>query len=261
MNESYDVKGPVARIEQRRPCLARLEHLPGHENFDVDLSSFGKLIQLTNYTCGQAVRSCERFFYDDSGKQIRSVTFDNAGNQTSSTEYDYSADGLCVGWVIRDILGTAMGRGVQEYVGGLLACRTVFRVNNLMTVQKRFEYTEGKLRNSHATYYGPSGEATEQWFSAYDHAGRIAETFGRKPDGSPLGDGRYTHEYNSEGWRTRVLSFNDAGNEAVPNHVSQFVYACDERGNWLERREYRRFRGDSRWRERVTTRKITYRDA
>jgi hypothetical protein len=258
MNENYEVKGHVFRIEQRQPCISGLEHLPDRKNFDVELCRSGKVTRLTNYTGGQVVRGSERFVYDGSGRLIHSLAFDNQGAETSNTEYEYGAKGISTDWTTRDNSGKIVGRGAEEYAGGLLVSHTTFRAGGLMSVKRTFEYAGGKLRKSFSSYHGPGGEIAEQWISAYDSLERLVETFGLKPDGKPLGDGRYTYEYNDAGWRTRVLSFNDTVNETVPNCVTQFAYACDEHGNWIERREASRFRSDSRWRQRVTTRKLTY---
>jgi hypothetical protein len=258
MNENYDVKGTVFRIEQRKPCVSGLEHLPDHENFDVELSPLGKITRLTNFTGGRIVRSSERFIYDDSGKLIRSLEFDAQGAETTSTEFEYGADRICLGSTSRDVSGTVIRRCVEEHVGNLLVSHTTFRANGAISVQKLFEYAEGRLVKSSSAYYGPDGGVVERWISVYDQAGRLAETYGLKPNGEPLGDGRYTYKYDEQGRKLEVLSFNDTASETLPNIVNRFAYAYDERGNWIERRECVRFSGDSRWRRTITTRKLTY---
>lgn len=83
------------------------------------------------------------------------------------------------------------------------------------------------------------------------------ESFGLKPDGTPLGDGRHVYEYD-RGRKHRLRSFNDCIEGAAANIISEFVYKVDERRNWTERLEYVRFGGDTRPTERMTTRKLTY---
>ena len=107
-------------------------------------------------------------------------------------------------------------------------------------------------------YYGFEGGVSERWISTYDSYGRLAETYGLKPDGDALGDGLYRYEYDAEGRKSRVLSFNDFSESDIPNHISEFIYRCDENGNWIERRELSAFKSDDCWNERVTSRAIVY---
>lgn len=85
-----------------------------------------------------------------------------------------------------------------------------------------------------------------------------AQTYGLKGDGSPLGDGKYEYEYDSEGRTTRVGTFNDLAPEGLASGIKNYEYATDEAGNWVERREFYQLRGDSTWSMKATTRKLTY---
>jgi hypothetical protein len=258
MHENYELRVPVFRIEQRKPCVSGLEHVPNHDNFDVELSPLGKITRLAKFTGGQIVRGSEHVIYDEFDKLVRSIEFDDQGVETANTLFEYGADGIFLGSTSRDVSGTVIWRSVEEFVGNLPVSRTTFRADGAISVQKTFEYAEEKLAKSASAYYGPDGGLAERCLSTYDSAGRLAETFGLKPNGEPLGDGRYRYKYDDEGRKLEVLSFNDTGNDTAPSHVTRFVYTCDKHGNWIERCEYGRFRNDSGWRVAVTTRKLTY---
>jgi YD repeat-containing protein len=258
MNDNYNVKGPILKLEQRRPCVLGLELLLDHNSFDVEFSPSGQVIYLTQYTGAGNVFRSECYSYDESGKLARSLEFDSSESEAGTTEYDYDGDGRRVGWTRRDKSGTVTGRGVEEYAAKLLVSLVSFRANDMVLRRKTFEYSDNKLVQSVSTYYGPNTEVTERWPSSYDSEGRIAETFGLKSDGTPLGDGRYVYEYDPEGRPSRVLSFNDSSAVIEPNHIKRFAYKFDEHGNWLERCEYTRFKSDSNWRKTVTTRNFTY---
>jgi len=258
MNEDYGVKGLVHRLEQRRPCVPGLEHLLDHNSFDVEFSPSGQVIYLTQYTGAGNVCRSECHSYDESGKLTRSLEFDSAESEAGTTDYDYDSDGKRVSWTRRDKSGTVTGRGVEEYAGKLLVSLVSFRANDLVVRRKTFEYSDDKLVQSVSTYYGPNGEVSERWISTYGEEGRITETFGLKSDGTPLGDGRYIYEYDHEGRASRVLSVNEFADDNEPDHIQRFAYKFDERGNWIERCEYTRFRSDSNWRKTFTTRKLTY---
>ena len=76
MNEKYEVTGPIQRIEQRKPSVAGLEHLPNFDSFDLEFSPTGKVIRKTSYTGAGTVQSYERFLYDDGDKLIERCWFD-----------------------------------------------------------------------------------------------------------------------------------------------------------------------------------------
>ena len=258
MNEDYGVKGLVHRLEQRKPCVPGLELLPDHNSFDVEFSRSGQVAHLTQYTGAGNVFRSQCYSYDDSGKLARSFEFDSAESEAGTTDYDYDDDGKRVAWTSRDKSGAVTRRGLEEYAGALLLSLVSFRANEVVVRRKTFEYSDHKLVQSVSTYYCLNGEVSERWISTYDEEGRIAETFGLKSDGTPLGDGRYVYEYDPEGRESRVLSFNDSGHDNKPNHITRSTYKCDEHGNWIERYEYTRSESDSNWRKTLTTRKLTY---
>jgi hypothetical protein len=256
MNENYDLKGRVRTLEQRSPWKYGLDNLPNHESFDVEFSPTGQVLQQTDYTNASAVYKSWRFIYDDAGRHIRTVQFDGAGAEVAISEFE-RAEGRRV-CTTRDATGVVTGRDVDEFVGNLLTLLGTYDASGRPKRLKSFEYAEGKLSRSVSKYYGCDGKFSEQWITSYDSAGRVAETFGLKADGSPLGDGRYTYEYDDEGRKHKILSYNDLAGPNIPNSIRSFVYQCDEHGNWTERTEYHRFRSDCDWTKRITTRKLTY---
>ena len=76
--------------------------------------------------------------------------------------------------------------------------------------------------------------------------------------GGPLGDGKYKYEYDVDGKKTRVWSFDDLATDDIPNAVSVFEYVSDDWGNWVERREHHRGRSSSRWGIRISRRRLAY---
>lgn len=260
MNEYYDVKGQVLKLEQRRPFTSKLEQdLPFISvlgNFDVEFSPSGQVIHVTTYAGAGAVHRSERLIYDEAGKRIRTIEFDGAGIMTSSTDFQYESEGSRVVWTDHDQSGTVRGRGVEEYVGKLRMSLAMFGANDLPVLRKTFEYAGNKLQKAVSKYYLPDGDLREQWISTYDSEGRMAETYGLNADGEPLGDGRYKFEYDREGHEIKTWYFNEWDNLA--KGVTVFEYTFDELGNWIEQREYHRFKGHSHWTQRITNRKLTY---
>lgn len=84
-----------------------------------------------------------------------------------------------------------------------------------------------------------------------------SQVYGLNAEGKPLGDGRYTYEYDDEGRQIRVWSFNEFAEDDVANGVTVYEYETDGTGNWIERREFHRFRSDPHWIKQVTTRNLT----
>lgn len=258
MNEIYNVKGPVLKLEQRKPCVPGLEHLVDHNSFDVEFSPSGQVVHFTQYTGAGVVFRSGCHSYDQSGKLARSLEFDSTELAAGAIDYEYNSDGKRVGWTKRDKSGAVTGRGVEEYVGSLLASLVSFRANDVLLRRETFDYLDGKVAQSISTYYSPSGDVAERWISTYDAEERIAETFGLKADGKPLGDGRYVFEYDPEGRESSVLSFDDSADDIEPNHIKRIAYKNDEHGNWIERCEFGRSKSDADWRKTVSTRKLTY---
>ena len=260
MNENYDVKGCVHALKQRKPSKFgldhRLDHLTNHESFDVEFSPSGQVLRQTVYTNAMRVYRASRFTYNDARKMVRAVELDGAGLAVGISEFEYSDEGrICT---TRDSKGTVTSRSVDEYAANLLTRAGTYDAEGRPKCLKSFEYSEGKLFKAISKYFGADGGLAESWFSHFDPLGRIIETFGLTPDGKPLGDGRYTYEYDDQGRKLRVLSYNDQDDTKVPNIIHGYVYKCDEKGNWIERSEFLRFINDSKWTKSVTTRELTY---
>jgi YD repeat-containing protein len=254
MNENYDVRGCVHRLEQRRFEKYGLDNGPNRESFDVEFSPTGQVLQQTDYANAGGIYRTSRFTYDDAGRLVRAVEFDEAGIEVAISEFEYSG-GRQVCTII-DASGVVTGRHVDEYDGDVLTVMGIYDANGQPRRLKFFEYVEGKLCQSISKYYGYDGKFYKQWVTTYDSAGRVAKTFGLKADGSMLGDGKYMYEYDGEGRPSKVWTFNDWEDVANAVTVSEYVY--DQNGNWTERSEYHRSKRDSNWTKKITTRRLTY---
>ena len=258
MTESYEVKGCVRKIEQRRSRRSVLPHLRDFESFDVEFSPAGRVIRTIHYTISGSVRGAERFTYNKAGALTGKLFFDAAGVQTSGTEYEYDVEGRQVGWVSKEASGAATRRCVQTYLGELLSSTAVFQENGPPVWEKVFEYAGETVQKSLAKYYAPNGDLNEEWISHYDSNGRVELTFGLTAEGKPLGDGKYRFAYDAEGRLIKTLSLNEWTNDNVPESVTVFEYTADEVGNWIERLKHFRFKSDTAWTTQITTRKISY---
>jgi hypothetical protein len=93
MNDKYEVKGRVRRLEQRKNWNLGLEHLPNRDSFDVEFSPSGQILRLTTYNMAGAVIGSEEFVYSTLGEIARSLEFDSAGQQTHSTCFVHQSEG------------------------------------------------------------------------------------------------------------------------------------------------------------------------
>jgi hypothetical protein len=123
--------------------------------------------------------------------------------------------------------------------------------------EKHFQYAGSKLFKSVSLYYADR-RIIERCMTFYDSEGRVRKTFGLTETGQPLGDGKYLYEYDEEGRKKFVWSFNDLDPRAEANALAIYEYDCDDIGNWIARRKFHQFRGDASWRLATTTRKLTY---
>src|SRR5437899_2765798 len=105
------------------------------------------------------------------------------------------------------------------YERNLLTLFSAYDHNDQLKREKSFQYVEIKLHSSDSRYYLPDGTLYEQWISGYDSQGRIASTYGLNAEGKPLGDGKYTYEYDAEGRKSRVWSFND-----LRRHIRRYTF-------------------------------------
>ncbi len=257
MNDKYDVKGRVHKLEQRRVWDIGLEHLPNRDSFDVEFSPSGQILRLTTYNIAGAVIGSNHFVYNEFGKISRSLEFDSTGRQIHSNDFVHQVQGKRV-ITISETEGKFAGRTVEVYEGSLLLSFASYDGDNLLKREKTFQYAGSRLQRSDSRHYLPDGTLVEQWLSSYDSEGRIAETYGLKGDGKPLGDGKYRYEYDSGGRTSRVWTFNDLVPDEPAGGIKIYEYETDELGNWIARREFYQSRGDSTWSMKTTTRKFTY---
>jgi hypothetical protein len=257
MNDRYDVKGCVLRLEQRKDWNPGLEHLPNRDSFDVEFSPTGQILRVTTYNMAGAVIGSEQFVYSDSGKIACSLEFDSAGRQTHSNGFVHQTEGNRV-ITVSETDGKFTGRTVEVYDGGLLWSFGSYDGNNHLKREKTFQHIGNGLRTSDSRFYTPDGTLIERWLSSYDAEGRIVETYGLNGDAKPLGDGKYKYEYDSEGRARRVWTFNDLVPDGPANGLKIHEYETDEAGNWVERRDFYQSLGDSTWSMKTTTRRLTY---
>ncbi len=263
MNETYGVKGRAHKLEQRKarafslselPSLAGLRNL---DSFDAEFAPSGQILRITNYNMAGNLIEAEHFVYDASGRTIRCIESDETGRETSLTDFVYESEGRRI-VTTRKPSGELLGRIVEEYERGPLTLFSAYDHNGQLKREKSFQYAGSKLHGSDSRYYLPDGTLYEQWISAYDSQGRIASTYGLNAEGKPLGDGKYTYEYDDEGRKSGVWSFNEFTDDNVANAIRIYEYKADSAGNWIERREFHQWRGDSHWTKQVTTRNLTY---
>ncbi|HLY60140.1 MAG TPA: hypothetical protein VKV95_05195 [Terriglobia bacterium] len=260
MNEKYGLKGLVHKLEQRKNKNwlrgSGIDHFSNYESFDLEFSPTGLVLSETSYNHCAEIYGSTHFVYDDAGKLIREIEFDETDTESAITEYEYSAR-RCT-WIRREAGGIVTMRGLKEYQETSLTFSGTYGADGLPRYLQFFEYEGDKLIKKTGKSHGPDGELYEIWISNYDSLGRIRETFGLRPDGEPVGDGRYVFEYDEEGRQRKILSFNDTVDTDVPDSIRRFTYVLDKRGNWVERNDYWRFRSDSAWSKNKTTRKLTY---
>src|SRR5579872_4205114 len=268
MHDNYDVQGRVRRIEQRVQNFKylktneKLRNLCDSDSFDAEFSSSGQVIQQTNYAYSGAVYGSEQFFYGERGALIRTLKFDSAGSPLGREDFQYDNQGRCVGWTAHDASGGLTRRCVHRYAGELLMSSATCDANGLSVREEDFEYAGSTRVKSVCRYYGayrnwgPAGTLCESWVTGYDAQGRRVETFGLCPNGLPLGDGRYTLEYDDAGRELKMWTFSDCFDRKDPDAVTVFEYKTDEVGNWVERCAFHRFRCDASWGRRVTIRTI-----
>jgi hypothetical protein len=259
MNEEYGIKGCVHRLEQRKHLKFSIDGLdkkPNHDSYDVEFSIAGQVLQEITYNYGGTPCRSTKFDYDDAGRLTRTSAIGSTGVEIAVSELAYSK-GKCT-WVNRDATGTITSRGIDEYDGEHLILLSTFDGRDRPKTVKSFEYLENKLTKSDSRYFLPDGTMCERWLTDYDSQGRVRRTHGLKADGSPLGDGKYLHEYDEEGRIGKVWTFTEFGNDNIASSVTIYEYATDDVGNWIERREFHLWRNDTYQSKGTTTRKLTY---
>jgi YD repeat-containing protein len=259
MNEELDVRGNVLRLEQRthhKFSSERLARTPNDSSFDLDFSTTGQVLRKTLYTYDETLFRSTQFEYDVAGRLTRTEDFDGARMKIGSSELLYS-EGRCA-WIDRDATGIIVRRGLEEYVGERLIRVSSFDSHDKPRTNKTFEYSDNRLARANSRYYLPDGTLGERWLTEYDSGGRVVRTYGLKADGSPLGDGKYSYEYDGRGRRAKVWTYNEFDGSNTASSVSIYEYVDDELGNWIEQCKRHLWRNDSYESKTITTRKLTY---
>ncbi len=257
MYESYGIKGHVLSLKQRKHwgfSEGFLNQVQNFDSYDVEFSHTGLVLAKTSYTHGGAVHRSMLFEYNDVGQLVRSEEFDSEGEKVEISQLSHSQGKKT--WTACDASGVITNYGVDEYDGTKIVRYSSYDGKGKPKTLKTFEYEEGKLSRSVSKHYGDDGTIGQQWITTYDAAGRVSKTFGLKGDGSPLGDGKYSYEYDNEGREVKVWSFNDLEDLASSVRVSE--YRNDATGNWIERNDFHRAKSDTRWRKTTVTRTLSY---
>lgn len=259
MNEGNPLVGKVKRIEQRseRPALG-LDHLPDLESFDCNLSPSGNVLSKTSYTRGGAVYRVENYHYDERERLVRIEQHKAGGSLVSVTTLQHDESGREIGWTEHDSDGKVVRRGTKTYSEGGLSKEETFEADGRLIRKRSFYWSEAQLSHSIVEYYGANWECGERWMESYDETGRLLETYGLQADNSPLGDGRYTYEYDSSSRVWKVRSFNDLSQNEEPDSLRVFEYETDPNGNVIEKRVYHHSRGDEHWTGRLIQRAIQF---
>ena len=197
------------------------------------------------------------YFYDEADELVLSVDCDADGKCKEVSTRRTEADGQVVYWTSRLIDGTVIATSVDHFRESRLVSDWGCDGEGRIRSEKHFQYAGNKLFKSVSFYYA-ARQIVERWITSYDSEGRISQTFGLTGAGHPLGDGRYVYEYDEEGRKKYVWSFNDLDPSDVPNALTIYEYDCDDQGNWTEQRRFHQFRSETSWRLTKTIRRLTY---
>lgn len=232
MNEKYDIRGRVRRLEQRKDWNLGLENLLNDDSFDVEFSPSGQILRLTTYNMAGDVIGSEQFVYSDSGKITSSLEFDSAGRQTHANCFVHQNEGNQV-ITASEKDGKFTGRTVEIFDGSMVLSFAFYDAKNFLMKEKAFQYIYNKLHSSETKFFVSDGRLVERWLSSYDSEGRIVETYGLNGDSEPLGDGRYKYEYTPQGRIGRVWTFDDLVPDGPASGLKMYEYVDDEAGNWV----------------------------
>jgi hypothetical protein len=251
-----ELQGVVHWLKQRRKPKFEFENRIDFYTFDTEYSPSKKILQRIEFLDSGDVSRTTRYTYAANGNLLRTIGRDLSGKELSSSDFEHlPGKVICT---TRDPSGSITRQNIDEYDGNRLVVVGTYGGDGAPRRIKRFEYENEKVRRAESRYFGFTGELAEVWTENYDSSERLIETYGLKPDGSPLGDGRYVHEYDAMGREFRVWSFNDFDEGGEASSVTQYEYTVDEHGNWTECRQFFRSRSDSHWSRTLTTRNLIY---
>lgn len=251
--------GPVQHLEQRahRRSDPGLDAIRDFESFDAEFGRTGKLLSYTSYLHSGKIHERTSYFYDDSDEQVLTVECDAVGRCKAISDRRTEGYGQWVYRTTRTPKGIVTATTVEHYRSGSLISIWNCDAERRTKREKHFQYAGNKLFKSVSLYHA-AGRIVERWVTSCDSEGRISKTFGLTEAGSPLGDGKYVYEYDEEGRKRYVWSFDDLSPRDSANALNIYEYDCDAHGNWIERRRFHQFRGDSSWRLTKTIRRIEY---
>ena len=251
-----ELQGDVHWLKQRRKPKFEFENRIDFYSFDIEYSPSKQILQRIEFLDSGDVSRTTLYTYAPNGKLLCTMDRDPLGNELSSSDVEYlPGKVICT---TRDSSGCVTRKNIDEYDGDRLVVVGTYGPDGAPRRIKRFEYENEKVRRAESRYFGFTGELAEVCTENYDSSERLIETYGLKPDGSPLGDGRYVYEYDAMGREFRVWTFNDFDKSGEATSLHQNEYTVDQHGNWTECREFFRSRSDSRWYKNVTTRNLTY---
>jgi hypothetical protein len=236
--------------------LGKLAPKPCLDNFDVEFSATGLVLLENSYTYSVSLYRSTRFEYDADGRLIRCTERDSGGGPVSVSERQYSP-GKCE-WIERDAGGCVVCRGLDEYDGERLVRLSLWGFDNSIRRIKSFEYSGNMLSHAESCYHKVDGSLYERAVTEYDSLGRVSRTYGLKADGSPVGDGKYTFEYDPDGRVSKVWTFDEFTNDDTATSVTLSQYVDDAQGNWIEHHECHVWRKDAHQSRKLTTRTLTY---
>lgn len=258
MHENYELNGKVRKLEQRSERrFEGLDHIRDQKSFDLEFSPTVQVQSSVDYTHAGFTHSSKTHVYDPTGRLLRTLSFDRTHKPIETSEFEYDSEGTRIGWTSREPSGQVTARGMEQYDGKLLTMFATFR-GDLPCRTKSFEWRGSTLRRAISDFIGAGGQLAERWIENYDSDGRLLETFGLKADGKPLGDGRYTYEYDEQGRKSKVWTYEDLSGDTVPSSVCVYEYDYDGPGNWIARRTFHRSRSDASWSMTAVRRRIAY---
>jgi hypothetical protein len=257
VRKNYDVTGPVGTLTQRTANLAALTSLGSNfdpEFYKMEFSVEGLVRAKTRFRGDGEVYDAERFEYDPTGRITRIVVADSAGQLISSTDFEHAANGKR--GVTRNPEGVVIRTFADEFEAGRPTLLSSFEADGTSRTRKEFEYRDGRLFRTVASYYAPNDVRFHRWISIFDDRERVQESHGEHVDGSPLGDGKYTYEYRDDGrlWKRSYL--NEFTDEV--SSVETYSYFDDTRGNWVEKRGILSWRNKDRPQSSLRTRELSY---
>lgn len=247
------LKGRVRALSQSAsPSLAQLPTIDSsrfHYEFDVN----GNLAISKSYLRDGSVHSRTQYFYDGEDL-LRSESIDCQDRLIQTTTYLYER-GQCIAWSASNATGETERQARMFYQKGVLSRMSIF-AGNQFVLDRRFSYDQGVLSFQDSRIFSTLGVYAERALTFFDAEGRPKESFALKPDGSPLGDGRYEYVYDERGFRARVLCYDDFSEASEPTSIHTYAYTTDETGNWISQ-----FVFSLEWDERLLwtfTRAISY---